>query len=149
MCRAQEVGRYWDEGVDPKPLAPSPEAADLLLKLLTADPKKRIRVEEILEHPWYNRPLPPRYQAALDALAEQQADLDRRWQTRCLSQVAIPAHPPISRAAAACKGHHFLCASQFPISLGTYWTRCAKTTENREPRTAIELSVSFVEQSSA
>ena len=32
----------------------SPEAIDLIARILTTDPEKRIKIDEIKKHPWYN-----------------------------------------------------------------------------------------------
>lgn len=40
------------------PTSVSPEAQDLLRKLLVADPQSRLSVEEVLAHPWYTTGLP-------------------------------------------------------------------------------------------
>lgn len=43
----------------PERLQVSAELKDLLSKILVAVPEKRITIPEILEHPWYNKDLPP------------------------------------------------------------------------------------------
>lgn len=42
---------YWDQV--------SAEAKDLIKKLLTVDPKKRITLEEVKEHKWFSMPSKP------------------------------------------------------------------------------------------
>ena len=40
-------------------MTPSPELQDLLDKMLTSDPEKRITIAEIYDHPWFCIDLPP------------------------------------------------------------------------------------------
>ncbi len=37
------------------PTSVSPLAADLIKRMLVVDPTKRISMEEVMQHPWYNR----------------------------------------------------------------------------------------------
>lgn len=37
----------------------SPELEDIMKRILVSDPSKRITMAGILEHPWYNKDLPP------------------------------------------------------------------------------------------
>jgi serine/threonine-protein kinase SRK2 len=37
----------------------SPECKNLLRRLLTADPEKRVTIPDLLQHPWYQTSLPP------------------------------------------------------------------------------------------
>ena len=43
----------------PSNVVPSPDLQDLLNKLLTSDPAKRITIAGIFEHPWFCKDLPP------------------------------------------------------------------------------------------
>lgn len=43
----------------PPNVDPSPELQDLLGRILTSDPAKRITIAEIFEHPWFRKDLPP------------------------------------------------------------------------------------------
>ncbi|KAK9834291.1 hypothetical protein WJX81_004049 [Elliptochloris bilobata] len=87
----QEVNKDWSESpfVAKKVGALSPEARDLLDRIFVVDPAKRISVPQILEHPWYKKPLAPEFQAAADKLAKQQAELDAHMRYRKLDQARI------------------------------------------------------------
>ncbi len=54
----------------------SAEIKDLLDKIFVVDEGKRITVDEIKEHPWYNKPLPEPYKAAWDNMRKKQEELD-------------------------------------------------------------------------
>jgi len=54
----------------------SPEAQDLLDKMLHPDEAQRISMSEVLSHPWFLRRLSQNLQQALDAMQQQQAELD-------------------------------------------------------------------------
>ena len=43
----------------PSDVPVSPECADLLTRLLVADPAGRLSMEDIKGHPWFNHELPP------------------------------------------------------------------------------------------
>ena len=81
-CRLQEVSKNWSESsfIAHNVQALSPEVRDLLDKIFKVDPKKRITVRGIMEHPWYNKQLPAKYQDALDRIEEQQAVLEKHVQ---------------------------------------------------------------------
>lgn len=54
----------------------SPEIKDLLDAIFVVDEAKRITVDEIKEHPWYNKPLPEPYKKAWEKLRKEQEELD-------------------------------------------------------------------------
>jgi hypothetical protein len=54
----------------------SREATDLLDRMLDPDESSRISLEEAAAHPWLSQRLPARFESALKALADQQAQLD-------------------------------------------------------------------------
>lgn len=60
----------------PIPTQLSAEIKDLLDKIFVVDEGKRITVDEIKDHPWYNKPLPEPYKAAWDTLRTKQEELD-------------------------------------------------------------------------
>ncbi|KAK9809102.1 hypothetical protein WJX72_009377 [[Myrmecia] bisecta] len=76
----QEVSQSWSESpyiadnVDKL----SPECRDLLDKIFTVDAEKRVTVEQIMQHPWYTKPLLPDYQAALEAQQKEQQGLEKK-----------------------------------------------------------------------
>lgn len=67
----------------------SPECKDLLNRIFVIDAKKRITIEDIERHPWYRKPLPPRYQAVLDSLAAKQREIEAFHETHKKSEVAV------------------------------------------------------------
>lgn len=54
----------------------SDEVKDLLDKMFEARQEARISIPGIKQHPWYLKPLLPKYQAALDQLNREQAAID-------------------------------------------------------------------------
>mmetsp|Transcript_3372 Transcript_3372/g.8802 ORF Transcript_3372/g.8802 Transcript_3372/m.8802 type:complete len:303 (+) Transcript_3372:3-911(+) len=94
----------------------SPGCQDLLKRIFQYDEDKRITLEEIKAHEWYNQPLPPRLQAGLAAVAAKQAELDactresfdpllmHERAKRLKSIVAAAAFPSGSKEAAEALG---------------------------------------------
>eukprot|EP00775_Hariotina_reticulata_P009702 gene9702-9861_t len=56
----------------------SPECRDLLDKMFDVNQDSRITIDGIIRHPWFNKTLPPKYEAALAQLQEEQRAIDRR-----------------------------------------------------------------------
>jgi serine/threonine-protein kinase SRK2 len=56
----------------------SPECRDLLDRMFDVNQETRIGVEEIVAHPWFTRPLPDKYERALEVLRADQAAIDAR-----------------------------------------------------------------------
>jgi len=56
----------------------SPECRDLLDRMFDVNQETRIGVEGIVAHPWFARPLPAKYEAALETLRREQTGVDRR-----------------------------------------------------------------------
>lgn len=54
----------------------SEDIKDLLSKIFVVDEAERIGVEEIVAHPWYNKPLLPSHQVAWEGLCERQKELN-------------------------------------------------------------------------
>lgn len=73
----------------------SGEVKDLLDQILVIDPSKRITVQGIMQHPWYQRQLPPHYQGALDKLARQQTELERHVEKQSYDAVSSNACPGV------------------------------------------------------
>lgn len=88
----QEVSTGWQESrfLQHNVAALSNEVKDLLDQILVIDPSKRITVEGIMQHPWYQRQLPPRFQSALEKLARQQAELERHVEKQNYDAVSRP-----------------------------------------------------------
>lgn len=74
----QEVTHKWHESkfLEGKVEKLSASCRDLLDKIFVVDHKQRITVKQIMNHEWYNMPLPPRYQKVLDNLNAEQRELD-------------------------------------------------------------------------
>lgn len=74
----QQVSKRWSElphiAGSVKKL--SDECTDLLNRIFVIDEKKRITVPEIEQHPWYQKPLLPRYQEALSHVQQDQGNLN-------------------------------------------------------------------------
>lgn len=65
----------------------SPECRDLLDQIFVVDEKKRISIQEMKQHAWYNKSLPPRLQHSEQHLMEEQQQLEAHIETRQLDQV--------------------------------------------------------------
>lgn len=89
--------RRWFEGPDMKKNVErlSPECRDLLDRIFVVDPKKRITITQIMQHPWYNLPLPPRYQQALNDLQGEQAAMEKR-----ANSIRVDEHLLVERSKA-------------------------------------------------
>ena len=53
-------------------------AKDLMDKIFEIDSSRRISLQEIKEHPWYNLPLEHRHQSALEVLSAEQAKIPKQ-----------------------------------------------------------------------
>eukprot|EP01026_Neomeris_dumetosa_P041995 TRINITY_DN34879_c0_g1_i2.p1 TRINITY_DN34879_c0_g1~~TRINITY_DN34879_c0_g1_i2.p1 ORF type:complete len:419 (+),score=37.78 TRINITY_DN34879_c0_g1_i2:178-1434(+) len=75
----QQIKTSWRENprVSKQAQRLSPECKDLLDKIFQLDETRRLTIPEIKQHPWYNKPLPPLLQVALDQLIAEQRKLDR------------------------------------------------------------------------
>ncbi|PRW57692.1 Serine threonine- kinase SAPK9 [Chlorella sorokiniana] len=69
----------------------SPECKDLLNRIFVIDAKKRITIEDIERHPWYRKPLPPRYQGVLDSLAARQKEIEAFHERNHKSEAKVAA----------------------------------------------------------
>ena len=81
----------------------SPEVRDLLDQIFKVDPKKRITVRGIMQHPWYNKQLPAKYQDALDRIEEQQAVLEKHVQQIQLDPVPLSPFPFLPQSSPSCR----------------------------------------------
>ncbi len=62
-------------------LQASPQAADLLARMLVTDPDERADVAAVMTHPWFRRGLDPRLAGVNDALLAEH----RTWPLLCRS----------------------------------------------------------------
>ena len=65
----------------------SPECKDLIDRIFNVDSAERFGMEDMKKHPWYNKPLTPRHQAAIDRINAEQAELEKRSQTIRIDEV--------------------------------------------------------------
>ena len=77
--RERETSGSWTDGNLSKDVAAlvSPECHDLLDRIFSPNPNQRISMADVLHHPWCQQVLSPKYHAAMDAMASQQAQLKR------------------------------------------------------------------------
>eukprot|EP00882_Tetradesmus_deserticola_P006747 GHRQ01007102.1.p1 GENE.GHRQ01007102.1~~GHRQ01007102.1.p1 ORF type:complete len:413 (+),score=168.08 GHRQ01007102.1:275-1513(+) len=54
------------------------DCRDLLDKMFDVNQDSRITIDDIIRHPWFSRPLPAKYEAALAQLQEEQRAIDAR-----------------------------------------------------------------------
>ena len=73
----------------------TPECTDLLNKIFVIDEKKRITVPEIREHPWYKRPLLPKYAAAEADISARQKQVEEYIRRRDLNIVSATPLTPL------------------------------------------------------
>eukprot|EP00887_Chlorella_sp_A99_P003726 scaffold7.g3726.t1 len=89
----QQVSKRWSEvphmAEAVKKL--TPQCKDLLNRIFVIDAKKRITIEDIERHPWYNMSLPPKYQVVLDSLSQTQEEIDRQEEQRRRSEKLVEA----------------------------------------------------------
>ena len=65
----------------------SPECRDLLDSIFVVDEKKRISIQDMKKHAWYNKSLPSRLQHSERHLREEQQRLEAHMTTRQLDEV--------------------------------------------------------------
>ncbi len=66
----------------------SADCRDLLDRIFVIEEKKRISIQDMKKHPWYNKPLPPRLQHSERHLLEEQQSLEAHIANRQLDQVS-------------------------------------------------------------
>ncbi|DBA96843.1 hypothetical protein WJX82_009463 [Trebouxia sp. C0006] len=67
----------------------SKECMDLLNRIFVVDDKKRITIEAIKEHPWYNKPLLPKYEAAESNVQLKQQAIEKKIAGRRINQTLL------------------------------------------------------------
>lgn len=67
----------------------SPDCRDLLDSIFVVDEKKRISIQEMKKHAWYNKPLPSRLQYSEKRLREEQDLLQAHIVARQLDEVIL------------------------------------------------------------
>ena len=72
---------------------------NLLDRIFEPNVKQRIKVDEIMQHPWYLQPLPSQYQSQLQHLEEVQRSKDAHIQSRQLDPVRLCMPLPCCAAA--------------------------------------------------
>lgn len=87
----QQVSKRWSEvphmAEAVKKL--SPEIKDLLNRIFVIDATKRITIKQIERHPWYNKPLPAKYEDVLKKLQMSQAQIDEYHNRRKANETAV------------------------------------------------------------
>lgn len=103
----------------------TPECMDLLNKIFVVDQNQRITVPNIKAHPWYTKPMLDKYQAAEEALAKRQEQLNAYVSQRQLNSVRPRGHD--AALATSCGallafwGHLFQCACLLSPICGNKW----------------------------
>ena len=67
----------------------SADCRDLLDRIFVIEEKKRISIQEMKKHPWYNKPLPTRLAHSERHLLEEQQRLEAHIANRQLDQVCL------------------------------------------------------------
>ncbi|KAL6779334.1 SNRK2I [Auxenochlorella protothecoides x Auxenochlorella symbiontica] len=67
----------------------SPECKDLLNRIFTIDAKKRITIEQIKQHPWYNMKVPEKYARVLEDLNVSQGAIEEKMKLRQENEEAV------------------------------------------------------------
>ena len=88
-CRRDMREHSWKEreSVAPKLRKFSPEIIDLLDKLLDLKPETRIKPEEVMRHPWYNKPLSAEHQKAWSDMEAKQKELSQEIESCVFDEV--------------------------------------------------------------
>jgi len=75
----QQIKQKWRESTRIKEAAVrlSPECRDMLDKVFELNEKRRCSVEDIKSHPWFNMQMPPKYEAGIKRLEQQQQKIRR------------------------------------------------------------------------
>ncbi|KXZ42321.1 hypothetical protein GPECTOR_162g136 [Gonium pectorale] len=76
----QQIKTSWREAPNNSSAASrlTPELKDLLDRMFDVKQESRASIETIKAHPWFNRPLPPRYEEALEELQKEQREIDEQ-----------------------------------------------------------------------
>lgn len=85
----QQVSKRWSEVPHMRESINnlSIECKDLLNRIFVIDAEKRIKIEQIERHPWYKKPLPPKYEKAWETIKEKQKELDKVQEKRMANKV--------------------------------------------------------------
>lgn len=87
--------------IQPCPSQLSPECLDLLNRIFVVDHEQRITVEEIRAHPWFLKPLSPRFQAAWDHLQSRQAQFETKLRKHTMDRVRCYVEPAVLASSVA------------------------------------------------
>jgi hypothetical protein len=72
----------------------SPEVLDLLDNIFVITAEKRITLEQIKQHPWFTKPLPPKFAEAEKSIRNRQVELNQHLKGRAINPVSgLPASP--------------------------------------------------------
>ena len=101
--RLQEVNQSWDKSptISGNVGALSADCRDLLDKIFVVDPKQRIKVAEIMKHPWFSQPMTEPFASSLDKMHRQNKALAEHMSQRTLDQVRwcmMGVHAPVKAA---------------------------------------------------
>lgn len=103
----------------------SPECVDLLNRIFQINESKRIKIEDIRQHPWYLEPLSPRYEKAMQQILAEQEDIDAQLRmasvrplTLCMLRAPVP---PCVRAIDGLRNLSLDMPSRLP------WRQCSCT----------------------
>lgn len=81
----------------------SPPCQNLLDRMLTLNPNKRIKMEEITKHPWFNRELSAHLKSSLDQLNHTQARLDKKFFLKKSQHITESLNALIEESGTTCK----------------------------------------------
>jgi len=119
----------------PSDVALTPDCRDLLHRMLLPDPSERIKIPEILRHPWFIANLPPRATAMNDRyLAATEAAPGAQ------SQEAI--HAVIAEAQASGRAARALQAQQAAVRAAAVWAASKEDSQLEGARGAVRQAVS-------
>lgn len=76
----QQIRTSWRENAHNSPAVGklTEDCRDLLDKMFDVNQDSRISIADIEAHPWFNRPLPPKYQAGIDLLLTEQREINNQ-----------------------------------------------------------------------
>ena len=125
MNRLQQIKQKWRESTRIKEAAVrlSPECRDMLDKVFELNEKRRCSVEDIKSHPWFNMQMPPKYEAGIKRLEQQQQKI-RRAAMQCNFKVTRMMVVGGWREANICFCERFFCLNSIKLCLmrpGAFW----------------------------
>ena len=98
----------------------SKECMDLLNQIFVIDSSKRISLQGIKDHPWYNEPLSAQYAEGESKIREAQKEVEKYIASRRLSEAC--SLPPLATTAPPALCPRLLPAASLQLAAPGLWT---------------------------